>query len=197
MRSASTRLLLTVLLAIGCQKQAQPPQEAQAPAPPPGPAPGTPEWKIQNALSAGPPAITANAAVMDWPAAPDEAMKELRPGTNGWTCMPDIPSTPGTDPMCLDGAAMEWAGAWQSHKPPAIKTIGLAYMLQGGSDASNTNPFATHPDSGASWVNSGPHVMVMFPDPAVVKGMSTDYQSGAPYVMFQNTPYAHVMMPVK
>lgn len=197
MRSASIPFLFTVLLTVGCQKQAEPPQEAQAPMPPAGPAPGTPEWKIQNALSAGPAAITANATVMDWPAAPGEAMKELRAGTNGWTCMPDIPSTPGTDPMCLDAAFMEWAGAWQAHTIPALKTAGFAYMLQGGSDASNTDPFATHPDSGASWVNSGPHVMVVFPDPAMLKGMSTDHASGAPYVMFQNTPYAHVMMPVK
>jgi hypothetical protein len=197
MRLASIPFLFTVFLTLGCQKQSQPPQDAQGAMPAPGPAPGTPEWKIQNALSAGPPAVTANAAVMDWPEAPGAAMKELRAGTNGWTCMPDIPSSPGTDPMCLDAAFMQWAGAWQSHTLPGLKAVGFAYMLQGGSDASNTDPFATHPDSGASWVNSGPHIMVVFPDPATIKGMSTDHTSGAPYVMFQNTPYAHVMMPVK
>jgi hypothetical protein len=197
MRSASIPFLFTVLVTLACQQQRQPPQEAASTMAPPGPAPGTAEWKIQNALSAGPAAITANAAVMDWPAAPGEAMKELRAGTNGWTCMPDVPDTPGSDPMCLDAAFMQWAGAWQSKTKPALKTVAYAYMLQGGSDASNTNPFATHPDSGSSWLNSGPHVMMAFPDPGATGGMSTDPRNGGPWVMWQGTPYAHVMMPVK
>ena len=46
------------------------------------------------------------------------AMTTLREGKNGWTCMPDSPTTPGPDPMCMDGNAMKWAGAWMGHKPP-------------------------------------------------------------------------------
>jgi hypothetical protein len=196
MRLASIPFPITVLLALACQQQSQPPKEA-ANTMAPGPAPGTAEWKIQNALSAAPAAVSANAAVMDWPAAPGEAMKQLRAGTNGWTCMPDIPTTPGSDPMCLDATWMQWAAAWMSKTPLTLKTVGYAYMLQGGSDASNTDPFATQPDSGASWVNSGPHVMVVFPDAAALNGLSTDPENGGPWVMWQGTPYAHVMMPVK
>jgi hypothetical protein len=185
-----------VLFALACQ-QTPPPEEAAGNAPPPGPAPGTPEWKIQNALSAGPAGITGQAAVMDWPSAAGGAMTELRAGTNGWTCMPDIPNTPGTDPMCLDSTFLQWAAAWQSHQPPNLKGVGVAYMLQGGSDASNTDPFATRPDSGASWVNSGPHMMFVVPDVKQLAGMSSDYTTGNPWIMFQGTPYAHVMAPVR
>ena len=74
---------------------------------------------------------------------------------------------------------------------------GLVYMLQGSWDASNTDPFATAPPEGSDWVVTGPHVMVLPANPASLAGMSTDHMSGGPYVMFQGTPYAHLMMPVK
>jgi hypothetical protein len=51
------------------------------------------EWKIANALSAGPASITDHATVIDWPANPKDGMSHgsvLRQGTNGWTCMPDV-----------------------------------------------------------------------------------------------------------
>ena len=63
------------------------------------------EWKIANALSAGPASITEEAAVIDWPANPKDGMSDgrvLRQGTNGWTCMPDVPGRPQHDPMCMD-----------------------------------------------------------------------------------------------
>ncbi len=61
------------------------------------------EWKVANALSAGPASITEHAAVIDWPANPKDGMSHgrvLRQGTNGWTCMPDVPGRPQHDPMC-------------------------------------------------------------------------------------------------
>jgi hypothetical protein len=44
------------------------------------------EWKIANALSAGPKSITEHAAVAEWPANPQDGMprgRVLRQGTNG------------------------------------------------------------------------------------------------------------------
>ena len=187
-------LAVFALLAIGCQPPPQ--KEAQAAAPPP-PAPGTPEWKIESALSAAPAAIAANAMVMDWAAEPGGAMAELRPGTNGWTCMPDVPTTPGEDPMCFDGPWMQWAAGWMGHTKPAVTGVGVSYMLRGGSDASNTDPYATEPDLATGWIESGPHVMIVVPDPSSLDGMTTDHTSGGPYVMWQGTPYAHIMVPVK
>ena len=46
------------------------------------------QWKIANALSAGPASITEHAAVIDWPVNPKDGMSHgrvLRQGTNGWT----------------------------------------------------------------------------------------------------------------
>src|SRR5438270_115427 len=60
--------------------------------------------KIKQATSAAPPDIAKDAGVMDWAATPNGPMKELRKGTNGWTCMPSTPeqaTTPAAqDPMC-------------------------------------------------------------------------------------------------
>jgi hypothetical protein len=190
-------LLLVPLLILGCGPGAevdeQPAEEAAAPAPDPS----TPEGKIAEATAAAPAAIGAGAMVMDWPATPEGAMTELRPGTNGYTCMPNVPTTPGPDPMCFDSHWMEWASGWMSKSQPKVTGVGVAYMLQGGSDASNTDPFATGPAPGEGWVETGPHVMVVVPDPKALDGMNTDYTSGAPYVMWQGTPYAHIMVPIR
>ncbi len=155
-----------------------------------------PAAKIAGATSAAPAAIAAAAAVMDWPTVEGGEMTELRSGTNGWVCMPDVPTTPGTDPMCLDGVFLEWAGAWQGHTVPTIKSLGLAYMLQGGTDASNTDPYATEPAAGMDWVRSGAHVMIVVPDPTTLNALPTDPGGGGPFVMWKGTPYAHIMMPV-
>jgi hypothetical protein len=194
-RTAS--LLLITLIAAACQPQAEPTEEPTESAEAAAPAPdaGSPETKIANATSAAPASIAANAAVVEIGA--DGMMMELRAGTNGWTCMPDMPSSPGPDPMCLDANFMAWADAWMKHETPRLSGIGLGYMLQGGSDASNDDPFATGPAPGEQWVETGPHVMVAPADPRALETLPTDYTTGAPYVMWRGTPYAHIMMPVR
>lgn len=124
------------------------------------------------------------------------SMKVLRKGTNAWTCIPDGPS-PGVDPMCLDKNGMAWADAWMNHKDPPKEKMALGYMLMGGSDASNTDPFATTPKSSDKWVDTGPHMMVMNIGDHFDGYPTTATNTKVPYVMFPNTPYAHLMIPVK
>lgn len=176
-----------------CAKQEQPQQQAAAPA---GPAKGSTEWKIQNAMSAAPAAISGGATLMEWPSSPTGQPTQLRAGTNGWTCFADNAGSPGNDPMCFDKQFGSWATAWMSHKPVTITSFGVAYMLMGGSDASNTDPFKMKPDSGQPWVDTGPHVMIVIPDVKALAGLATDWKAGGPYIMWQGTPYAHVMVPV-
>src|SRR6476660_6564637 len=91
-------------------------------------------WKIANALSAGPASITEHAAVTDWPTNPKDGMSHgriLRQGTNGWTCMPDVPGRPQHDPMCVDETMMKWLMATLTGKKPDIDRVGLSYMLMG------------------------------------------------------------------
>jgi hypothetical protein len=152
---------------------------------------------IASAASAAPAAIGRNATVV----ATDGAgrMRTIRAGTNGWTCMPDDPGTPGHDPMCVDRNGMAWAAAMLGHRQPPPGRPGLAYMLQGGVDASNTDPYAGHPGRGAGWVRTGPHIMILDAAAAVASGYpgGPHPDTSKPYVMFGGTPYAHIMMPVR
>ena len=151
---------------------------------------------ISSAESAAPAAIAHDAAVVTVDAS--GAMKELRKGGNGWTCMPDAPDTPGTDPMCFDANAGKWVAAWVAHKPPPAGNVGLMYMLEGGTDASNTDPYAKQPTANNDWVKTGPHIMVVG-SPEILAGHPSGAKpdTAVPYVMWAGTPYAHLMVPVK
>ena len=151
---------------------------------------------IASAMSAAPPAVARGAAIMAIKA--DGSMRQVRKGSNGFTCMPDSPATPGPDPMCGDANAMAWAMAWIAHKPPAPQKVGFMYMLEGGTDASNTDPYARKPTSANHWVRTGPHVMVVGAD-AMMQGYPTSAapDTTQPYVMWAGTPYAHLMIPVR
>lgn len=159
--------------------------------------PGDHEVKIRSAVSAAPPSISAGATVLDWPAEHDGEMAVLREGTNAWTCLPDMPDTPGNDPMCLDQPWLNWADAWMNKKATTITQMGFGYMLQGGTPESNTDPYAEGPTPDNEWMTEGiPHLMILVPDEAALAGLPTDPKSGGPWVMWRDTPYVHIMAPM-
>jgi hypothetical protein len=174
--------------AVGCS---QPQQTAQQPA---GPAKGSKEWMIQSALSAAPASISAHATLINLGATVD-SLKTLRPGNNGWTCAASDTAAHAMGPICADSQWMRWMEAWMGHKPTNVTAVGTAYMLAGANDASNTNPFATAPETGKAWVVSGPHLMIISPGAHPYTGLPTEPTNNGPYVMFPNTPYAHLMVP--
>lgn len=151
---------------------------------------------IKSAMTAAPAAIAKDATIIDMMA--DGKMRTVRKGSNNYTCMADNPETPGPDPMCGDANAMEWIHAWLTKATPATNKVGFMYMLAGGTDASNTDPYAQKPTATNNWISTGPHVMVVG-----AKGMMEGYPRDAkpdtsrPYVMFPGTPYEHLMMPVR
>ena len=67
-----------------------------------------------------------------------------------------------------------WNDAYAAGKTPEITAPGIAYMLAGGSDPSNTDPMATAPAPGVDWVNSGPHFMLLVPGGFDAKEFTTD-----------------------
>ncbi|MDH3457618.1 MAG: hypothetical protein OER90_12340 [Gemmatimonadota bacterium] len=146
--------------------------------------------KIQEAMKAAPDNLARNATIMDW----DQSV--LREGTNGWTCMPTPPDLPGTAPMCLDAQWVNWAHAWQTKTTPTFTSIGISYMLEGDEGASNSDPYGTK-ETSTDWVVAGPHLMIVLPDPSMLDDMTTDHTTGGPWVMWQGTPYAHIMVPLK
>lgn len=155
-----------------------------------------PSDAVASAESAAPASLAHAASIVTADASGN--MTVVRKGTNGWTCMPDAPTTPGPDPMCFDANAGKWIDAMLHHKPPPEGVVGMMYMLEGGTDASNTDPYAAGPSAGNDWIKTGPHVMVVGS-----KELLVGYPSGAkpdtsvPYIMWAGTPYAHLMVPVK
>jgi hypothetical protein len=144
------------------------------------------EWKIVNALSAGPGIITEHATVVDWPANPKDGMfraRLLRQGTNGWTCMPDVPGRPQHDPMCADETMMKWLMATLAGKKPNIDRVGLSYMLMGEARQGQGEIPAKDPAQVKKWFHVGPHIMIVLPDSAVgaLRGINQDLSNNQPY----------------
>jgi len=146
-----------------------------------------PDDPVAYAESAGIPSIASDATILD------AEMNVIRQGTNGWTCM----AIPGA-PMCVDEPWMSWLDAYVNELPEAEVTgVGLAYMLRGDEGASNIHPYHTEPAPGNEWVVTGPHIMLIVPDPALLAGIPTDPASGGPYVMWRGSHLVHVMIPVE
>ena len=172
------------------------PAPAEAPAMNMAP-PTTDEGMIQSAMSAAPQSIAKDASVITMEEKDGKmTTRELRKGTNGWTCIPDTPQSPGLDPMCVDQNGAAWAMAWLNHTAPPKGKMGFGYMLMGGSDASNTDPFLMKA-AGDKWVDTGPHVMILNIGDSFAGYPTTADNTKVPYIMFPGTPYAHLMIPVK
>lgn len=120
----------------------------------------------------------------------------LREGSNTWSCFPDAPGTPDVDPMCLDETWMTWLHTLVAGEEPDTQVLGLAYMLSGGSDASNTDPYAAEPEPGNEWIVSPAHVMMILPGAIDQDVFTSDPLSGEPFIMWAGTPYEYLMMPV-
>lgn len=152
--------------------------------------------KIQSAMSAAPLAVALHATIMDWPSEPGGEFTMLREGNNGYTCFPDNPGNPFPDPVCRDRVWTAFLRARLAGEDPEIDTIGVAYMLQGGAAISYEDPTILRLPEGQEWLQEPPHLMMLFPyklDPA---HFSTSPDSTTPWIMWADTPYEHLMIPL-
>lgn len=116
------RVLFSLLLGSLLALYAAPDAQAQA----------NQDAKIQSAMSAAPPSISEQATIRDWPAEDGGEMPLLREGSSAWTCLPDMPNTPGNDPMCLDVPWLKWADAWMNKTEPNITKMGFGSCCREG-----------------------------------------------------------------
>ncbi|WP_299018584.1 hypothetical protein [uncultured Photobacterium sp.] len=144
---------------------------------------------ITRAKSAAPAAISDDATVI-------VKGKEVIKGTNGWTCLPNTFPDDGM-PMCNDALWMQMLDAMVNKKDFKAETIGISYMLQGdlGAGVSNSDPYHPEPKKADDYVETGPHLMIIVPK-ELLKGLTDDPSTGGPYVMWKDTPYVHIMVPV-
>tara|TARA_B110001454_G_scaffold31143_1_gene30423 strand:- start:231 stop:893 length:663 start_codon:yes stop_codon:yes gene_type:complete len=164
------------------------------------------EWQIWAYSTAAPDYIANEATIVD------VNMNVLREGTNGWTCLPANPRGMSDSengwknpheamPACVDGQSMLWMQGYMSGTKPGEKmtTDGYAWMLHGDMGEDNSTPMVFNEEDSkpGHWIESGPHLMRMPKDPSSLDGITSDFNSGAPYVMFAGTDYAHLMIPVE
>jgi len=158
------------------------------------------EWEIKTYTSAAPDFIGDFATVVG------ASGEILREGSNGWTCLPFIPmpkmgfkTANEAAPACADANAVAWANAYIAQSKPEIENDGWIWMKHGDTGVDNFRPYSegdkdnTDPED---WIYSGSHLMLMPKDPASLEGVSTDFTTGAPYVMMQGTPFVHLMIPL-
>ena len=148
------------------------------------------KMKIQRAMSAAPTAISGNALILD----SDGSV--LKQGDNGWTCLPDtLPND--KNPICNDATWMKALQALGTKSPFTADRIGISYMLKGdyGAGVSNSDPYHNNHKSAKDYVETGPHLMIIVPK-EMLKGLPSDPSYGGPYVMWGDTPYAHIMLPI-
>lgn len=145
--------------------------------------------KIAHARAAAPGFVSQEATVM-------VDGKVVAQGSNGWTCMPDTMPGDGAA-MCSDGMWMKMMQALSQKKNFTADGVGISYMLLGdpGAGVSNSDPYHPDPKSAADYVETGPHLMIIVPR-ELLKGITRDPKVGGPYVMWGDTPYAHIMVPV-
>lgn len=148
---------------------------------------------IQLALSAATSNIAKEATVMI--PGDDGKLVEAKKGANGFTCIPDIGDTPKLDPICMDEAAHQWVNSMMNNDPkPANAVPGVAYMAKGGQHWEKDGKVLMKHEPGAKLVDEPPHWMVMWPFDSKASGLPSFPNRGGVYIMFDGTPYAHLMV---
>lgn len=153
------------------------------------------EELIKLAMSAAPAHIAKDATIMI--PGSDGKMVEARKGNNGFTCIPDIDGQEKPDPMCGDAASFQWANDYMSGVPePTNTSPGIAYMAQGGWHWEKGGKILMHGDdmTGATRVEEPPHWMLFWPVDSKASGLPSLPTKWGTYVMFDGTPYAHLMI---
>ena len=144
---------------------------------------------LADAESAAPESVTKNATIKT------SDGRVLRQGSSSWTC---YPGSGAIGPMCNQAQWDELIGAVMAKEPIDVQKFSLSYMMAGEGEAlgvSNVDPFATEPTDDNQWVKEGPHLMILVPDQTALEGLSTDPNDPV-YVMWKDTPYAHIMVKV-
>jgi hypothetical protein len=144
------------------------------------------------ALSATPARIAKDAGVMVYGA--DGKLIEVKTSINGFTCIPTIMNLPVPDPICMDAASNQWMNDIMSNAPKPSNTVpGIAYMARGGSHYEK-NGKVVMSGEGAKVVKEPPHWMIMWPFDAAASKLPMAPNPSGVYIMFEGSPYAHLMV---
>ena len=131
----------------------------------------------------------------------------LREGSNGWVCVAFNPMPAGgfntphdANPACGDAASLAWVDAYMNNTIPKMESDGWLWMLHGDTGVDNFRAYSEGDREGSNpihFIESGPHLMLLPKDPSTIESQTTDFNTGAPYVMFKGSPYVHLMIPTE
>ena len=153
---------------------------------------------IEIAATAAPASVTEGATYyyLD----PTGVLMQIQAGTNGWWCIsPSLAWRGPKVPMCGDRVAFDWLRAWIDGAEPTPGAQGIIYALAGGHDASAVNPLKAAPDGDLPWLVTGPMMMIVnLPEAESALYPAMEHpDTSAPYVMWPDTPFAHLRLPVE
>jgi hypothetical protein len=148
---------------------------------------------VKLALSAAPAHISKDATVMV--PGDDGKLREVRKGTNGFTCIPTVNYRETPDPMCMDAAVGQWVTDLMSGAPKPSNTVpGISYMARGGMHWEKDGKILMKEEPGAKLVKEPPHWMMMWPFESATTKLPTQPNPSGVWIMFDGTPYAHLMI---
>ena len=154
----------------------------------------TKDQLINLARSAAPESVSKDAAIL----IPGEGGKlvEVKKGTNGFTCIPDVDGQEIPDPICGDEASMQWINDMMGGKEKPANTVpGIAYMAKGGWHWEKDGRIIMDKNTpGAKRVEEPAHWMLFWPYEAKKSMIPSIPGSFGTYVMFDGSPYAHLMI---
>ncbi|MES1956329.1 hypothetical protein [Salinisphaera hydrothermalis] len=129
---------------------------------------------VDTLMSAAPKSVAKHATILS------RTGKVLKKGDSEWVCRFAGPAD--DTPTCLDKQFRAYLKARSQGKTPHVERVGLAYMLQGMTMGTG--------------MHMPPHVMLIVPNLSSLKSFPTTPQSGTPWVMKADTPYAHLIIPM-
>jgi hypothetical protein len=151
------------------------------------------EELIMLAMGAAPSQISKEATILI--PGEDGKLVEVKKGSNGFTCIPDIDGMPEPDPICADPAAWQWVNDLTSGAPKPTNTVpGISYMAKGGWHFEKDRKILMKNDPGAKAVKEPPHWMVLWPFDKKTVGLPIMPNNAGVYIMWEDTPYAHLMI---
>lgn len=151
------------------------------------------EQLIKLAQRGAPPTVSKEATIQVL--GEDGKLRELKKGTNGFTCLPFVDNKKDPDPMCMDPAATQWASDFISGaEKPTNTEPGIAYMAKGGWHWEKDGKVLMKGEPGAKLVKEPPHWMIFFPFESEKSALPPMPNKGGVYIMFEGSPYAHLMI---
>ncbi len=150
--------------------------------------------QIELAMSAAPPSISKDAAIMILDK--DIKYRKVRAGSNGFTWYSDLDKIDIAVPTCMDAAAVQWWNDFVQQRPKSTnKAPRIAYMAKGALRWEKDGKiFMDWHEPGTKRVKDPPHWLILWPFDSNSTKLPTYPDKFGTYIMYDGSPYSHLMI---